>query len=174
MLKSLISKGLTVPHRCENRYNKSNQQNIQKSDSSKNWRDDENIKNILIQAVADPDYHQLQDLLKNHHWQAADRQTTKLLLKIFGKAYWNEVYPEDIAQFPCLELKQIDQLWLHYSNGHFGFSIQQTIWSSLGGLVDYETKKKLGDRLDWRKEGRWLNYDQLNFGLEPNPAFLTN
>ena len=47
-------------------------------------------------------------------------------------------------------------------------SIQQTIWSSLGGLVDYETKKKLGDRLGWRKEGRWLNYDQLNFGLEPN------
>ncbi|GCE61949.1 hypothetical protein MiAbB_03893 [Microcystis aeruginosa NIES-4285] len=48
MLKSLISKGLTVPHRCENRYNKSNQQNIQKSDSSKNWRDDENIKNIRL------------------------------------------------------------------------------------------------------------------------------
>ena len=146
----------------------SNQQNTQKSYSPKIAQNNQNSPNILTQASADPDYNQLQDLLKNHQWQMADRQTTKLLLKILGKTYWNEVYPEDIAQFPCSELKKIDQLWLHYSNGHFGFSIQQTIWSSLGGLVDYETKKKLGDRLGWRKEGQWLNYEQLNFELEPN------
>jgi hypothetical protein len=142
-----------------------NQKNTQKFYPKKN---SQNNQNILTQKSADPDYNQLQNLLKNHQWQMADRQTTKLLLKILNKAYWNEVYPEDIAQFPCSELKKIDQLWLHYSNGHFGFSIQQTIWSSLGGLVDYETKKKLGDRLGWRKEGQWLNYEQLNFELEPN------
>lgn len=145
-----------------------NPQNTQKSCSPKIFQDNQNYQNRLTQESADPDYKQLQDLLKNHQWQMADRQTTKLLLKILGKSYWNEVYPEDIAQFPCSELKKIDQLWLHYSNGHFGFSIQQTIWSSLGGLVDYETKKKLGDRLGWRKEGQWLDYEQLNFELEPH------
>lgn len=141
------------------------QNNIDKSSSSKN---PQTSPNILTQESTDLDYNQLQDLLRKQQWQAADRQTTKLLLKILGRTYWNEVYPQDIAQLPCSELKKIDQLWLHYSNGHFGFSIQQAIFSSLGGLVDYETQKKLGDRLGWRKEGKWLNYEQLNFQLEPN------
>jgi hypothetical protein len=141
------------------------QNNIHKSSTSKN---SQTSPNILTQESADIDYNQLQDLLRKQQWQAADRQTTKLLLKILRKTYWNEVYPQDIAQLPCSDLKKIDQLWLHYSNGHFGFSIQQAIFSSLGGLVDYETQKKLGDRLGWRKEGQWLNYEQLNFELEPN------
>ncbi|MCA2709683.1 MAG: GUN4 domain-containing protein [Microcystis sp. M015S2] len=141
------------------------QNNIDKSSTSKN---PQTFPNILTQESADLDYNQLQDLLRKQQWQAADRQTTKLLLKILGRSYWNEVYPQDIAQLPCSELKKIDQLWLHYSHGHFGFSIQQAIFSSLGGLADYETRKKLGDRLGWRKEGKWLNYEQLNFQLEPN------
>ncbi|MFN7568984.1 MAG: GUN4 domain-containing protein, partial [Microcystis sp.] len=141
------------------------QKSLHKSSSAKN---PQTSPNILTQESADLDYNQLQDLLRKQQWQAADRQTTKLLLKILGKTYWNEVYPQDIAQLPCSELKKIDQLWLHYSNGHFGFSIQQAIFSSFGGLVDYETQKKLGDRLGWRKEGQWLNYEQLNFQLEPN------
>ena len=146
----------------------SHQKDTQIPYSSKNSQNNQNPPHILTQKFVDPDYHQLQNLLKNHQWQMADRQTTKLLLKILHKAYWNEVYPEDITQLPCVELKKIDQLWLHYSNGHFGFSIQQTIWSSLGGRVDYETKKKLGDRLGWRKEGHWLHYEQLSFELESN------
>ncbi|MCZ8025330.1 MAG: GUN4 domain-containing protein, partial [Microcystis sp. LE19-10.1B] len=135
------------------------QNNLDKSSSSKN---PPTSPNILTQESVDLDYSQLQDLLKKQQWQAADRQTTQLLLKILGRTYWNEVYPQDIAQLPCSDLKKIDQLWLHYSHGHFGFSIQQAIFSSLGGLVDYETQKKLGDRLGWRKEGQWLNYEQLN------------
>ncbi|MFM7351950.1 MAG: GUN4 domain-containing protein, partial [Microcystis aeruginosa] len=98
------------------------QNNLDKSSSSKN---PQTSPNILTQESADLDYNQLQDLLRKQQWQAADRQTTKLLLKILGKTYWNEVYPQDIAQLPCSELKKIDQIWLHYSNGHFGFSIQQ-------------------------------------------------
>ncbi|MFM8294165.1 MAG: hypothetical protein ACKN9E_06415, partial [Microcystaceae cyanobacterium] len=50
--KNLPTKPLEI---VVSQFNKSNQQNIQKSDSSKNWQDDQNIKNILIQAVADPD-----------------------------------------------------------------------------------------------------------------------
>lgn len=144
------------------------QQNIQKPDLQKVLKNTKNTPAILTQEDANFDYNQLRDFLRDHQWQAADRQTTQLLLKILGKAYWNEVYPEDINHFPCLELKKIDQLWLHYSNGHFGFSIQQTIWSSFGGQIDYETKKKLADRLGWRKQGQWLNYDQLTFDLDPN------
>jgi hypothetical protein len=124
--------------------------------------------NLPTSEHLDPDYRQLREFLRNNQWQQADTQTTKLLLKIIGKAYWDEVYAEDIINFPCQELKKIDQLWLHYSNGHFGFSIQQTVWLNLGGNMDYQVKKKLGDRLGWRKEGQWLNYEQISQQLSLN------
>lgn len=113
------------------------------------------------------DYNQLKDLLAQHKWQEADIETTKLMLKVMSKNYWNEVYKEDIDSFSCQDLHIIDQLWEEYSYGYFGFSIQQTIWSEMGGQVDYETEKRLGDRLGWRKEGNWLNYEQLTFKLSP-------
>ncbi|MBD6619307.1 hypothetical protein FNW02_26640 [Komarekiella sp. 'clone 1'] len=112
-------------------------------------------------------YTQLRNLLAQYNWKEADIETTKLMLKIMGKNYWNEVYKEDINNFSCECFHIIDQLWREYSHGYFGFSVQQSIWNELGNQVDYETEKRLGDRLGWRKEGNWLDYDQLNFELSP-------
>ncbi|MUH01582.1 hypothetical protein F7734_58725, partial [Scytonema sp. UIC 10036] len=113
------------------------------------------------------DYSQLQKLLEQYKWKEADIETAKLMLKIMGRNDWNEVYKEDINNFSCTALHTIDRLWQQYSRGYFGFSIQQSIWSEIGGQVDYETEKRLGDRLGWRKEGIWLEYDQLTFNLSP-------
>jgi len=115
----------------------------------------------------DIDYNQLRDLLAQHKWKEADIETTKLMLKVMRKNYWNEVYKEDIDNFSCKDLHTIDQLWEQYSYGYFGFSVQQTIWSEMGGQVDYEAAKRLGDRLGWRKDGNWLDYEQLTFKLSP-------
>lgn len=112
-------------------------------------------------------YTQLRNLLAQYKWKEADIETTKLMLQIIGKSYWNEVYQEDINNFSCEALYTIDQLWREYSHGYFGFSVQQNIWSEIGGQVDYETEKRLGDRLGWRKEENWLDYDQLTFQLSP-------
>ncbi|MBU7585650.1 MAG: GUN4 domain-containing protein [Nostoc sp. TH1S01] len=113
------------------------------------------------------DYSTLQSLLAQYKWQEADIETAKLMLQVMGKNDWNEVYREDVLNFSCQAFHKIDQLWQQYSHGYFGFSIQQSIWDEIGGQVDYETEKKLGDRLGWRKEGNWLKYDQLIFKLSP-------
>ncbi|WP_334878517.1 GUN4 domain-containing protein [Nostoc sp.] len=113
------------------------------------------------------DYRKLQNLLTQYKWQEADIETAKLMLKVMGKNDWNEVYKEDIINFSCQAFHKIDQLWQEYSHGYFGFSVQQSIWNEIGGQIDYETEKRLGDRLGWRKEGNWLNYDQLTFKLSP-------
>ncbi|MEI2579450.1 GUN4 domain-containing protein [Scytonema sp. PRP1] len=113
------------------------------------------------------DYSKLRELLAQYKWKEADIETTKLMLKVIGKSYWNEVYKEDINNFSCKDLQIIDQLWQEYSHGYFGFSVQQSIWSEMGSQVDYETEKRLGDRLGWRKQGNWLDYDQLTFELSP-------
>ena len=113
------------------------------------------------------DYSKLQNLLAQYKWQEADIETTKLMLQVMGKNDWNEVYKEDILNFSCQAFHKIDRLWQQYSHGYFGFSVQQSIWNEIGGQIDYETEKRLGDRLGWRKEGNWLNYDQLTFKLSP-------
>ncbi|MFN6530374.1 GUN4 domain-containing protein [Nostoc sp. ChiSLP03a] len=115
----------------------------------------------------DINYTQLQYLLSQHKWKEADIETAKLMLKVMKKNYWNEVYKEDIDNFCCQDIHTIDELWEQYSYGYFGFSVQETIWSEMGGQVDYETEKRLGDRLGWRKEGNWLDYEQLTFKLSP-------
>ncbi|MEH2335617.1 GUN4 domain-containing protein [Nostoc sp.] len=113
------------------------------------------------------DYSQLQTLLAQFKWKEADIETAKLMLQVMGKNYWNEVYKEDILNFSCQAFYTIDGLWQQYSHGYFGFSVQQSIWNEIGAQVDYETEKRLGDRLGWRREGNWLNYDQLTFKVSP-------
>ncbi|AHJ31238.1 GUN4 domain-containing protein [Nodularia spumigena CS-584] len=115
----------------------------------------------------DIDYTRLRDLLAGNKWKEADIETAILMLKVMKKNYWNDVYQEDIENFPCQDLDIIDRLWEQYSYGYFGFRIQQTIWSQMGGQIDYETEKKLGDRLGWRKDGKWLDYEALTFQLSP-------
>ncbi|MEA5603225.1 GUN4 domain-containing protein [Nostoc sp. UHCC 0252] len=112
-------------------------------------------------------YSKLQNFLTEYKWQEADIETAKLMLQVMGKNDWNEVYKEDILNFSCEAFHKIDRLWQQYSYGYFGFSVQQSIWNEIGGQIDYETEKRLGDRLGWREEGRWLNYDQLTFKLSP-------
>ncbi|MFB2646041.1 GUN4 domain-containing protein, partial [Raphidiopsis sp. BLCC-F218] len=72
---------------------------------------------------------------------------------------------EDAEKFPCKELRSIDQLWLKYSRGKFGISVQQQIYQSLGGTKEYNEKvwESMGDRVGWRQAGNWLYYEQLNF-----------
>lgn len=125
----------------------------------------ENHKQRLDQVYPGVDFTLLQNLLRSQEWKTADIETTHLLLKVMGKRYWHEVYQEDIENFPYEPLKIIDQLWIQHSHGYFGLSIQQNIWRTLGGGIDYETDKKLGERLGWRQQGRWLNYEQLIFDL---------
>jgi hypothetical protein len=89
------------------------------------------------------------------------------------------VSTDHIANFPCEDLRTIDQLWLHYSNGKFGFSVQKEIYESLGGTREFNTKvwEKFGARVGWRKggifkESRWLSYGQLTFNSAAPEAHL--
>jgi HTH-type transcriptional regulator/antitoxin HigA len=64
------------------------------------------------------------------------------------------IVTNSIENFPCDDLRTIDQLWVKYSQGRFGFSVQKKIWLEVGGKVDYDTECKLGDRVGWRKGGK--------------------
>jgi O-acetyl-ADP-ribose deacetylase (regulator of RNase III) len=111
-------------------------------------------------------YSQLRDLLAAKQWQAADRETAAIMLKIAGKESAGRLTGQDMQKFPGEELGRINQLWLDFSDGRFGFTVQKQIWEQVGGLVnsdDSETYCRFGDRVGWRKNGAWLDYSQLRF-----------
>ncbi|MEA5581965.1 GUN4 domain-containing protein [Nodularia harveyana UHCC-0300] len=104
------------------------------------------------------DYRRLRDLLKAGKWKQADQETLKVMLKAANREGEGWLNSDSIEQFPCTDLRTIDQLWVKYSNGCFGFSVQKRIYESVG--EDYE---KFGDRIGWRRRKKWLYYSELTF-----------
>lgn len=121
---------------------------------------------IELKSAKGVNYGQLEQLLKAGKWKEADRETAQKMLEVAGRTDRGWLDRNSIDDFPCDDLRTIDQLWAKYSNGRFGFSVQKKIWLEVGGKVDYDTEKSLGDRLRWRKNGHWMNYDDLTFSLQ--------
>lgn len=111
------------------------------------------------------DYTRLQTLLASGRWKEADRETFTLLLKIAHRDNVGWLDIQSINNFPCNDLCIIDQLWIKYSNGKFGFSVQNIVWQEVGGKVDIETECRLGKRLSWRVNNKWLSYSDLTFTI---------
>ncbi|MEH2206227.1 MAG: GUN4 domain-containing protein [Nostoc sp.] len=103
------------------------------------------------------DYTRLRDLLKAGKWQEADEQTLSVMLKASSRQNEGWFNTKSINNFPCTDLRTIDQLWVKYSNRRFGFSVQKKIYRSVGGKTDGEYYKeaweKFSDRVGWRMKG---------------------
>ncbi|MGL6283607.1 MAG: GUN4 domain-containing protein, partial [Microcoleaceae cyanobacterium] len=135
-------------------------------------------------SVSSP-YEKLEKYLANGEWKAADNETSKLILKLVGvenltlelmvgetQGWLND---ELIEKIPYSGLCEIDRLWLTYSDGRFGFSVQKNIWlSQCGGQVDkynYKAIEKLGDFVGWRKQGTW-DIEGVKFTISAPPGHL--
>ena len=122
-----------------------------------------NVQNLL--------YQPLETYLKNGQWREADEETLKVMLKVADREEQGLLDVESIYNFPCEDLRIIDQLWVKYSKGKFGFSVQKEIYESLGGTEKYNEKvwSKFCDRVGWRKRDKWLSYSNLNFEIDKAP-----
>jgi len=68
-------------------------------------------------------------LLQDGLWKEADRETLRVMLMATDRIKDEWLSPEAIANFPCLDLQTISQLWDKHSNGHFGFIAQEHIYA---------------------------------------------
>jgi len=114
------------------------------------------------------DYGKLTNMLKAGQWKEADIETRTIMLKISCREQNGSMNSDDINNFPYPALRTIDALWLKYSNGRFGFSVQKRIWNK---TRDW---KKCGDSFGWRGNNDWKHYSALNFTINaPKGAFPT-
>lgn len=98
-----------------------------------------------LKSVRGVDYSKLKKLLARGKWEKADQETAKVMLQAANRVEEKWLDVEDIDNFPCEDLCTINQLWVHYSNGKFGFSVQAEIYRSLEGT------KELGYDIFWEK-----------------------
>jgi hypothetical protein len=122
---------------------------------------------IQLKSAKGIDYRNLEDLLKRQQWKQADKETARVMLQVANRTKERWLREEDIDNFPCEDLRTIDQLWLKYSNGKFGFSVQAKIYRELGGTRQYNERvwDAFGDRVGWRVNNSWI---QMLANLENN------
>jgi eukaryotic-like serine/threonine-protein kinase len=113
-------------------------------------------------------YQELETALAAQRWQEADLQTNKIMLQVAQREDEGWLDSRSIKNFPCEDFYIIDRLWLKYSNGQFGFSIQKPIYLETGNqLGEYNpiAYRSFGDRVGWRENGYWKSHNDLGFDL---------
>ncbi len=76
-------------------------------------------------------YTRLRDLLAAGKWKEADMETKQVMLAVAKREKEGRLDERSIDNFPCEDLRTIDQLWVKYSGGKFGFSVQKRIYQGL-------------------------------------------
>lgn len=114
------------------------------------------MSEVELLSEVGANYTRLRDLLANGEWEEADTETRSVLLQVVGRETMGWLNEEAISKLPCTDLRTVDQLWVKYSQGRFGFSVQKCLYEEVG--KDWE---KLGDFVGWREGGKWLSMSSL-------------
>ncbi|MFN7677816.1 MAG: GUN4 domain-containing protein [Cyanobacteriota bacterium] len=100
-------------------------------------------------------YAPLQRHLLLQEFEEADRRTSVHLRQLAGAAAEKRgyVYFSEVAAMPALDLQSLDRLWIAYSLGRFGFSVQGRLLRLCENRWDL-----LWPRLGWKRDGVWTRY----------------
>ncbi len=116
-------------------------------------------------SIVRADYSKLRERLEWKDWRGADKETADLILKVAGREKEGSITAENIEKFPCEDLRIIDDLWVKYSKGRFGFSVQKQIWQAAN-----QNLENFGAIVGWRSQSwfnsSWKSYYGLIFTLD--------
>ena len=110
---------------------------------------------LAVSSAQGLDYGPLQRALILQQFEEADRLTSEHLRQLAGtdavkRGY---VYYSEVPPMAAADLESLDRLWVVYSQGRFGFSVQLRLLRSLAGRWD-----QLWPRLGWKQAGVWTRY----------------
>ncbi|XGB41348.1 MAG: GUN4 domain-containing protein [Nodosilinea sp. LVE1205-7] len=118
----------------------------------------------------------LRKYLSEGRFQEANLMTLATLFLATGRGEESWLRVEDIENFPCQDLRTINQLWLDYSDGKFGFSIQKEIYQDLGGTREFDGHiwGQFCDRVGWIRHGVGLFRNQWDMAGFSDITFNLN
>jgi hypothetical protein len=95
------------------------------------------------------------------------------LLKDFHSSSLEKAWLDEtsINQFPCQDLRTIDQLWSKYSDGQFGFTAQNSVWQQC-----YRRWDNFEERVGWLGLGEIdvfvsMNTVKTDYGTRTEPKY---
>jgi hypothetical protein len=120
--------------------------------------------------------HRLRDFLAANNWKEADTETARLLFDWQGDSYYQNggLYLREVRSLDsisCEDLHEINQLWVDYSQGHFGLSVQEEIYQRTGITKEYDAQawQRFGNTVGWRVNNQW---EQCTFDLKAPQGHL--
>lgn len=113
---------------------------VQKSDTSSYYLS-------KLPSGVNTDYALLEEFLSKRKWIEANKQTAHLMLKSANRETEGWMSILHFQEISCGELKRIDNLWLHYSEGFFGFSIQRDVWTRTRNWAQFSKEVGWGSYL---------------------------
>jgi serine/threonine protein kinase len=113
------------------------------------------------------DYAKLQHLLATGKWQKADEETHLIMCAAAPKSLGKYLLIGDLEKLPLEDLEIIDRLWLQYSQGKFGFSVQSAIYQQVD--QDYPS---FCAQVGWPVHNPQFLEHSLRFSLSAPPGHL--
>ncbi|PSN17248.1 hypothetical protein C7271_18720 [filamentous cyanobacterium CCP5] len=124
--------------------------------------------NDFLHSEKGLDYRKLRNLLKARDFKAADRETYEVMIRAVGESSGSWFTENELLRFPAADLLTIDRLWVKYSNGRFGFSVQKQIYKGCGAELDgnYPGGKiwrQFAAEVGWRVNDSYIDYKEVTF-----------
>ncbi|WP_017304934.1 GUN4 domain-containing protein [Spirulina subsalsa] len=110
---------------------------------------------VPLKSDRQVDYQPLAQHLIAQEFLEGDRLSLQKLCEAAGEAAQNRkwLYFSEVDKIPVTDFHTVNTLWLTYSEGKFGYSIQRELWLAQG--KDFS---KLWDKIGWRKDNNWTRY----------------
>jgi hypothetical protein len=110
---------------------------------------------LAVSSACGIDHAPLQEALAQGSYELADRLTSALLRDLAGPEACRRgyVYYSEVAPIPAVDLTSLDRLWVTYSRGRFGFSVQGRLLRACNGRWE-----QLWPKLGWKRDGTWTRY----------------
>ena len=110
---------------------------------------------LAVTSAQGLDYAPLEAALMAQDYEQADRITSESLRQLAGPAAVTRgyVYYSEVPPIAAVDLESLDRLWLTYSQGRFGFSVQLRLLRSCGDRWD-----RLWPKVGWKLNGTWTRY----------------
>jgi hypothetical protein len=136
---------------------------------------DESKLNDDLSSASDIDYRRLRNLLAVKRFDLANKETSIILSKLtYSYSEYhnsnfmarNDINLDILSNIPCTDLMTMDRLWIKYSEGRFGFSIQFEIWRRI-------YQQKLEERRNYCERERILQSEETLYAIAEVGSFIT-
>ncbi len=130
---------------------------------------------VVVNYNQSPNYRRLENFLRNQEFQNADQETYNIMIQAVGKELSESFEADDIKNFPCNILVEINSLWEQYSDEKFCFKKQTEIWLNCGGQIgnldDRDCLYRFWEQVEWGPK-RPKIYDLQNAPSGHLPAMV--